>query len=301
MHKLRHYFLPHPETHKKAHLLHWHFLLIYVLIFVLLRSGVGLINTYKPGVLGVDSSVTVQQIIEGTNKERREKGLAPLRENQALSVAAEAKAKNMFEENYWAHFAPSGKDPWSFILRSGYKFSYAGENLARNFQTSEDIVKAWMYSPTHRDNILNSKYEDIGIAVVEGVLNGQKTTLVVQMLGAAYSPLAAAPPEVNLEGTKIEVEPAEVEKSRPVLVAGAQNSLTPPVGKSFLDPYVIFRAAGISLVSLIVLLLALDFAVLKRRGVFRLSSHHLAHMSLLALTGASLFVSQAGDIFAPIR
>ena len=144
-----------------------------------------LVSIYKPGVLGVESNISVEEIVNDTNIERQKTGLPPLTLNSNLSTAAKLKADNMFAENYWAHFSPSGKDPWGFINSAGYKFSYAGENLARNFYNPEDVVKAWMASASHRENILNPKYQDIGIAVEEGILQGQKTTLIVQMCWAS--------------------------------------------------------------------------------------------------------------------
>lgn len=292
--KFTHFFIPHPDTHQKAHLLSWHFLAIYVLLFTLLRVSFDLVNIYQPGILGINSNIGTQQIIEDTNKVRQKQNLPLLKENKALSQAAYLKAQNMFEENYWAHFSPSGKDPWGFILGSGYKFSYAGENLAKNFYNSSDVVKAWMESPTHRDNILNSNYQDIGIAVVEGNLGGQKTTLVVQMFGGPYAAVAVAGAEVNLGGQKVTIEPEEVTKPRILLVASSikQNISVP----STFDPFNITRFAGVSLISFIALLLVLDFIILKRRGVFRLSSHHFAHLSFLGLSGTSLFMTKVGEI-----
>lgn len=293
---LRHYFIPHPKTHQKAHLLHWHYLIIYILLFVLLRVGFDLVNIYNPGVLGINSDITVAKIIEDTNQERTKAGLSPVIENSALDAAAALKAKNMFEENYWAHYSPSGKNPWEFISGAGYKFSYAGENLARNFSNSDDVVKAWMASPSHRENIMNAKYEEIGIAVVDGTLNGQKTTLVVQMFGRPYNAVAAAPSaDVNLGGQKVSVPVASLEIGRQPLVAGttAQKVLdTVPT----IDPFSIIRVVSIAFISFIALLIALDFIILKRRGVFRLSSHHIAHLSFLAIVGAGLVLGKVGEI-----
>lgn len=291
---ITHLFIPHPETHQKAHLLSWHFLVIYILLFVLLRVGIDLVNIYKPGVLGIDANITVKQVIEETNKERVKMGLAPLTENPALSRAAYLKAQNMFEENYWAHFSPSGKDPWGFMLSSGYKFSYAGENLAKNFYNSEEMMKAWMNSPTHRENILNPKYQDIGIAVVEGNLGGQKTTLVVQMFGKPYEAVASVP-QANIEGKAISVEPEKINANRPVIIASS-NLASPQAPSASVDPFIVTRSVGIFLISLIAFLLILDFIVLKKRGVFRLSSHHFAHLSFLGLAGASLFLAKIGEI-----
>lgn len=288
---LLHYFIPHPETHAKAKLLSWHFLLIYILLFVLLRVGIDLYSIYQPGVLGISSNITIQEVITKTNQERQKKGLPILKENQALDTAAAAKAQNMLEENYWAHFSPSGKDPWGFIQGSGYKFIYAGENLARNFYNSDDVVRAWMDSPSHRDNLLNSKYEDIGIAVTEGILQGQKTTLIVQMFGKTSEPIAVSP-NVNSGGVKLPLKSVNVNPAGSSLALGAENI----VPQTTLDPFMVMKSFGIVLIAFITLLLLGDLIILKRRGVLRISSHHLAHLSLLAVAGASLFLTRIGDI-----
>lgn len=290
--KFLHYFLPHPETHQKAKLLSWHFFFIYVLLFILLRVSLDIVSIFQPGVLGVNSTITVSEVIDQTNQQRSKLSLSNLKENDMLNQAAKAKALNMLEEDYWAHYAPSGKDPWSFIIGSGYKFSYAGENLARNFYTSDEVVKAWMNSPTHRDNIVNDKYQDIGIAVVDGVLLGQKTTLVVQMFGSPPNGATASVPEVKIDGKNIQISQAELAADNPVL----SLTNTPDVSESLFDPLAITKGVGMALIGLIAVLLIFDFVVLKRRGVFRLSSNHFAHLSFLALTGTSLMTSSGGSI-----
>src|SRR5258708_6733704 len=204
----RNWFLPHKETHHKAHLISWEALLIYALFFILLQVGFSIISYTKPGVLGINSSIDQKRLIELTNLEREKKGLGKVLENEALDNAAKLKGENMFAENYWAHFAPSGKTPWDFILGSGYHFTFAGENLAKNFYTSEEVVSAWMNSPTHRDNLLNEHYKDIGIAVEEGVLNGQKTTLIVQEFGTTE--FLANKPLVDVSGKQVAVPPADI-------------------------------------------------------------------------------------------
>jgi hypothetical protein len=71
-----------------------------------------------------------------------------------------------------------------------YNYTYAGENLAMNFSEAEDALSAWLASPTHRDNILSQNYEDIGVAVVVGEINGTETTLVVQLFGQRFVAIA---------------------------------------------------------------------------------------------------------------
>lgn len=285
------WFIPHKDTHKKAHLLSWEGLTIYILIFILLQVSFSIISYSKPGVLGITSSVDQKTLIQLTNSERQKMGLSAVSENEALDKAAALKAQNMFQENYWAHFAPSGKTPWDFILSTGYRFTFAGENLAKNFYSSDEVVKAWMASPTHRDNLLNPKYKDIGIAVVEGVLNGQKTTLVVQEFGTTQN--VAAKPAVAVQGKQIAVPQQDV-VNPPQLVEGVTQDQVNT--KVLLDPYVVSKVAGLSIIALITILLSLDIWVLRKRGVLRLSSHHIAHMALLSLAAGSIFMLGPGAI-----
>ena len=205
----------------------------------------------------------------------------------------------MLEENYWAHFAPSGKTPWDFILGSGYRFTFAGENLAKNFYGSEDVVAAWMASQTHKENILNSKYKDIGIAVVDGVLDGQSTTLVVQMFGSTSvvstasetQPPVQAKPQIALGEEKIDIPQKEYEK--PHFVASA---IIPQAKEPLIDPYQSIKIVGFSIISFILILMVLDLLILRRRGVFRFSSHHLAHMAILGAVAAILASAAPGSI-----
>ncbi len=290
--KFRHLFIPHTETHQKAHLISWHGLVIYILLFILLQVGFSIFGYTNPGVLGVDSNIDQKSVIEFTNEERQKMGLAPLSENLSLDKAAQAKAANMFSENYWAHFAPSGKTPWDFIQGSGYRFSYAGENLAKNFYTSDDVVKAWMNSPSHKENIMNPKYKEIGIAVVDGVLNGQKTTLVVQMFGT--STVLAQAPSVNINGQNIAVpENHQVSPEVSHLVASAQ---TQKISPSVVNPYAVYKTVGIAVLSLVGFLLIVDFMVLKRRGIYRFSSHHFASLSFLTAGTVSIIGMNPGAV-----
>lgn len=287
---LHNWFIPHNKTHQKAHLLSWEGLLIYILLFILLQVSFSIVGYSKPGILGISSNIDQKRVIELTNKEREKKGFSDLVENDALDKAAQAKAQNMFSENYWAHFAPSGKTPWDFILASGYHFTYAGENLAKNFYAADDVVSAWMNSTTHRANLLNPSYKDIGIAVVEGVLNGQKTTLVVQEFGTTEN--VTSRPVADIQGKQIQVPLADLNK--PQLIAVASQNMQNV--NSLLDPYQITKYASLSVILFMAILLSLDLYVLYKRKVFRISSHHIAHMSLLSISAASILFSTPGSI-----
>ncbi len=287
--KIHHWFIPHKDTHQKAKLISWEGLLIYVLLFILLQVGFSIVSYTKPGILGISSNIDQKKLINLTNIERAKKGLPVLVENEALDKAAQLKAENMFAENYWAHFAPSGKTPWDFILGAGYRFTFAGENLAKNFYSSDEVVTAWMNSPTHRDNLLNSNYKDIGIAVAEGVLNGQQTTLVVQEFGTTA--ILAGKPAVNVQGKQLSVSTRDL-NTKPELALAETTKLS----NALIDPYIFTKYAGVSLIGFMGLLLGLDLLILYRRGVFRISSNHIAHLSILSIAAASLLLSSPGSI-----
>src|SRR3989344_1732710 len=290
-----HWFIPHRDTHQKAHLISWRALAAYIIFFAALQSVFTSLSITNPGILGTSSNITKEKVIELTNIERGKLGLSPLSENPSLDSAAISKAYNMFEEGYWAHFAPSGKTPWDFILGSGYKFSLAGENLAKNFSSPEDVVTAWMNSPSHKENIMNSKYKDIGIAIEDGVINGQKTTIVVQMFGTT-SILTAKPKQLAKAEVPSLIEiPKEDVNNREILilpeVAKAQTSAEPVV-----NPFKVNQFLGMGIIIFVSALLLIDFIILRRRGVFRFSSSHFAHMAILGVAAAAITSADPGQV-----
>lgn len=129
------------------------------------------------------SDVNSEKLIELTNQERVKSGLNELTANQLLTQAAYNKGFDILKTQSFKHNLDDRKfSEW--IRNTGYKYSYVGENLAIDFIANENIINAWLDSETHKKNILNSFYEEIGIAVVEGQFNNQNTILVVQIFGA---------------------------------------------------------------------------------------------------------------------
>lgn len=297
--KLSHLFLPHPDTHKKAHLLSWQALLAYIFLFIILQIGLKTYSNFSPGVLGINSQVTVKELIDLTNQERIKNGLQPVKENAQLDQAAQKKGENMFAENYWAHYSPSGKDPWGFITGAGYRFSYAGENLAKNFYTSSDVVNAWMASPTHRENLLNDKYQDIGMAVLQGQLNGEQTILVVQEFGTPAEYVAQKPDTSSATSTPIPTTDATSGSGQVLAEIPSQDTFSKSVSSQpqiLVDPLAVTKTTGLSIIFFVALLLMIDFYILKRRGILRLSSRHMPHWALLGIAASALIHMGAGSI-----
>ncbi len=129
------------------------------------------------------SDITPENLIKLTNEERAKHNLGPLSYNDQLKEAATNKASHLLAGQYFAHTSPEGRTFSVWIKEVGYKFIYAGENLAMDFMTAEGVVKAWMKSESHKKNILNPFYDEIAIATQEGDFEGRPTIMVAQLFG----------------------------------------------------------------------------------------------------------------------
>ncbi len=127
-----------------------------------------------------------ESLIASINKARRNADLPALKINAKLNLAATRKATNMQTKKYFSHTDPDGKRPWTWILEAGYKYQKAAENLAKDYTSSESVVEGWLQSESHRSNILNSNYKDLGIGIVMENINGQKYSWIVTMFGEQY-------------------------------------------------------------------------------------------------------------------
>jgi len=136
------------------------------------------------------SSITEENIINLTNKERINLGIPPLTANQLLSKAAYDKGKAIIASQTFQHNI-EGKKFSTWIKEAGYEYAYVGENLAIDFNTSEGAVKAWLESPSHRKNLLNDKFREIGIAVIEDQFENKNTKLIVQIFGTSIYPASS--------------------------------------------------------------------------------------------------------------
>lgn len=295
---MRRYFIPARET--RAHALRQEALFVYAAFLFLVQFGLRHLAPVFPGVLGFASDITVEEVVNWTNRRRIESGLSVLTLDAALSQAAEAKARDMFEEDYWAHVSPSGTQPWAFITGSGYNYLYAGENLAKDFDRSEDVVEAWLASSTHRDNLMGENYADMGLAVVNGVLNGYETTLVVQMFGTPQQPVsevaAAEPPPASLApSSEPPITPAvpvnEVDRLGATELRGTEP-LIPIVDVVRLAKSIAYTF-GFFLLGLFI---TDGVTVIRRGSLSRLSGHTLAHLGVLVLLLGATWYTSVGSV-----
>lgn len=193
-HHLLTLFLPHQKNNYRPNILN------PVVISAILVTAFLQQVSYTPSrvnlrgnVLAYATDINPVELLKDTNIERNKAGLAPLRLDSRLNASASDKASDMFSNDYWAHVSPSGVQPWHWFEVEHYAYSYAGENLAKNFDTSAGVMQGWMNSQTHRDNLLNIHYVDVGFSISNGTLQGEQTTLVVAHYGAAPQAPAPAP------------------------------------------------------------------------------------------------------------
>lgn len=211
-------FIPHEGNEFQPHFLRHKSLTIIASLVVVVKIGVMLLVALTPGyVFPVD--ITNQNIINLTNQQRLNSGLSELKLNPKLAQAAAAKAQDMLANQYFSHISPSNVSPWYWFKSAGYNYAYAGENLAMDFTTAESTVEAWMASESHKKNILNSKYSEIGVGVLEGNFKGAKTILVVQEFAAP------APVTTIAQATTVQ----QVTEPAPTATKPVAQTVTPKV------------------------------------------------------------------------
>lgn len=225
-------FIPYEGNNHKPKVLRPKSLISYALIAIVIKLAVTgfLFVTYPtPAEL---AAIISSNMIALVNESRVEAGVEPLKENLILGTFAQSKGQDMITRDYFAHNTPEGKRPWQWIDRSEYDYVYAGENLAMDFSSAEVVHVAFMKSPTHRKNILNPKYKEVGMAVLKGEMNGHETILLVEFFGtqrkdlstlASTKPIPAEPgiqqPTPVAPDTSIVVD-----EEIPVGIAGEETS-----------------------------------------------------------------------------
>jgi uncharacterized protein YkwD len=307
--KFTHFFLPGYSNDHKAKLLHSESILLIVTLLVVGQFILQVFPSVGIRVLGYAANISVDDVVRLTNEKRAEAGLPPLTYSPDLSRAALEKGDDMITKDYWAHVAPDGTQPWYFFNDVGYKYRYAGENLAKDFSTAQAAVDAWMASPSHKENILSSKYDDIGIAVVEGDMNGVDTTIIVQLFGRRYSEAIAQVPQQAVAKTVETVANPTATPTMgvtpsptPVITAVpiAATAFTPQKPNSpisvLISPFKTTKGISIATISLLMMTFAVDSFLVSKRKIPRIGGRTFAHLAFLGMILAIVVIAQAGQI-----
>jgi hypothetical protein len=234
----------------------------------------------------------------------------------------------MVANNYFAHTSPYGITPWHWFKEVGYTFRFAGENLAVNFLESRDVQQAWLNSPTHRANVLNPNFTEIGIATAYGTYKGANTAYVVELFGtpAAIAGVGTtqntsatasskvdkkvAPNDVRVAGETtdtlrtIDESPSfvSVENTDPTLVTEVKDPTpTPALRVSWISRFILKIDTYIGVVlEVFVIALVVALAGLATREHQKHHRRHAAYgLLMIVILSSTLFVGRIGVFAKP--
>lgn len=104
-----------------------------------------------------------EMVVQLVNVERQKYGMPALYSDSNISDVARTKSQDMAVNNYFNHYSPTYGMASDMLLRFGITWSAWGENIASGQDTPEEVVSAWMNSPSHRENILSPNFTFIGV------------------------------------------------------------------------------------------------------------------------------------------
>lgn len=230
-----------------------------MLLIVLVGLFFGSNTRYIPGnVLAYATEMSNSQLLSATNDQRSANGKSSLSINSRLSAAAQAKANDMAARNYWSHNTPEGSPPWVFIDAQGYGYKKAGENLAYGFSTSSATITGWMNSASHRANMLDGSYTEVGFGFTNATSynNSGQQTIVVAMYGQPQVASASTPapqqaptqqkPQPRTNGSH-KTSPAPEQNQQPESTVPAEQDKDIEAGAVIVQDDTITPAGGITL------------------------------------------------------
>jgi hypothetical protein len=135
----------------------------------------------------------------------------------------------MFQQQYFAHVGPQGESALTIATSVGYAHLALGENLALGLYTGDEgVVDAWMKSPGHRENILDTHYTQIGVAVRKGTFEGESTWIAVQVFGRPASdcsvPNETLKASIDASGDKISAFAAQLQSLKDGIASSSLQS-----------------------------------------------------------------------------
>jgi len=234
-------------------------------------------------------------LLESTNQARTDNQLPPLKLNKKLNIAAQSKAVDMAKKNYWSHTTPDGKEPWVFINNANYTYKKAGENLAYGFSNPSQVLSGWLNSPSHRENVLDRDYQDIGFGFTNSpdFDNNGPATIVVAMYGTST--------ESSVGSFVTKVEPSNTYTT----TLGSKTSEVPVVGISRLQAFAGANSAWIQyalgfLVGAAGVYLILKHSIRLKRLVHNgekfAVKHPLFDITLISFIALGILISQQAGV-----
>lgn len=300
MGKITNFFIATRENNYHPPVLSYKAFIVYAILLLLLR----LFLMSAPAAGSAVESATLERLI---NAERTARNLSSLLTNAKLAAAAQAKSEDMLKRGYFAHLDPDGNYIWERIVAAGYTpYKILGENLAIDFATAEGMVKAWIDSPSHRANLLNSEFVDQGLTAMYGTFQERYTNVTTSLFGALFStvqknpPVAKTPPAAPARSEPAGAVPEAASKptadgqlTAPLApdkytVIGPQPTTSKKTVATINQPSQLFWARLVFTLFGVVLLaiLAIDTIIIYGRGLITgrsYSSYHFLNFFLLVI------------------
>jgi len=186
-------YRPKGVSHHAFKKVYWPYIPLVLVIGSLLvlgfKSGALTQGLRHPGgqVLAYSTSMQSQILLAASNGQREQSHTSDLILDGQLEKAAQAKADDMAKRDYWNHVTPDGSPPWVFFAAADYHYQKAGENLAAGFNNEQSVINAWMASASHRHNLLDPAYRDVGFGMANiadyKAAGGGPMTVVVAFYG----------------------------------------------------------------------------------------------------------------------
>ena len=193
------------KRYKKQHGLHhkhsgrylkvyWPYIPLLTIVLVGISLSI-LILASKPDNTNISADINSLSLLNTTNSSRKTLNLQPLNINNNLNTAAQIKANDMAIRNYWSPVNPDGQTPWELIKSTGYRLKNGSENLAYGFNSSSSLMSAWLNSNSHKSNMLNYKYNEVGFGIVNApnFQNSGPQTIVVALYASSNQNLTTLP------------------------------------------------------------------------------------------------------------
>jgi uncharacterized protein YkwD len=129
-------------------------------------------SSFTPLSNTLSSADTIENnLLNSVNSTRSQYGIGSLLLNPALSSIARSRSADMINRNYFSHTTPDGKNIFAILNENGFSWQFAGENIYQcspaGMGSESAILNTWMSSPSHRDNLLNRAFNQVGIGIVD--------------------------------------------------------------------------------------------------------------------------------------
>lgn len=198
--KRRKTFKEHSKKYKKVYYPYLPAILIFILSLAIFTTT----TRTTEQVLSAATDISASRLLEETNDIRSENESPQLTFNERLGAAAQNKADDMADRDYWSHNTPDGKQPWHFINKEGYRYAVASENLAFGFNSATEAIDAWMKSDTHKQAMLDKAVNEVGFGISTSLDYQDKgaQTIIVAMYASPQTGAAAVAERLSAQDEK---------------------------------------------------------------------------------------------------